>query len=37
MTARGTYNCEGEDVYLWQNTDSTYEYVPAVRWSRRIR
>lgn len=30
MTARGTYNCEGEDVYLWKNIDDTYEYVPAV-------
>ncbi len=30
MTARGTYNCSGEDVYLWENTDGSYEYVPAV-------
>ena len=29
MTARGTYNCEGEDVYLWHNIDDSYEYVPA--------
>ena len=29
MTARGTYDQEGENVYLWKNTDSTYEYVPA--------
>ena len=29
MTARGTYNQEGENVYLWQNIDDTYEYVPA--------
>ena len=29
MTARGTYNCEGENVYLWKNTDSSFEYVPA--------
>lgn len=30
MTARGTYNVEGEDVYLWKNIDNTYEYVPAL-------
>ncbi len=29
MTARGTYNVQGEDVYLWKNNDSSYEYVPA--------
>ena len=29
MTARGTYNQAGENVYLWKNTDSSYEYVPA--------
>ncbi len=29
MTARGTYHQEGENVYLWQNIDDTYEYVPA--------
>ena len=29
MKARGTYNQEGENVYLWHNTDDTYEYVPA--------
>ncbi len=29
MTARGTYNAEGEDVYLWKNINDTYEYVPA--------
>ena len=29
MTARGTYNHAGENVYLWKNTDNTYEYVPA--------
>ena len=29
MTARGTYNQEGENVYLWKNTDASYEYVPA--------
>lgn len=29
MTARGTYNQEGENVYLWKNIDDTYEYVPA--------
>lgn len=30
MTARGTYNCPGENVYLWKNADGTFEYVPAV-------
>ena len=30
MTARGTVNEEGEDVFLWKNTDGTYEYVPAI-------
>lgn len=30
MTARGTVNQEGEDVFLWKNTDGTYEYVPAL-------
>ena len=30
MTARGTYNCPGENVYLWKNADDTFEYVPAV-------
>lgn len=29
MTARGTYNQEGENVYLWKNIDNSYEYVPA--------
>lgn len=29
MTARGTYNQAGENVYLWKNTDQTFEYVPA--------
>ena len=29
MTARGTYNQEGENVYLWKNIDESYEYVPA--------
>ena len=29
MTARGTYNQKGENVYLWKNIDNTYEYVPA--------
>lgn len=28
MTKKGTYNQEGEDVFLWKNIDSTYEYVP---------
>ena len=30
MTARGTYNQKGENVYLWKNDDNTFEYVPAV-------
>ena len=30
MTARGTYNQEGENVYLYKNRDNTYEYVPAL-------
>lgn len=29
MTARGTYNVAGENVYLWKNADGSYEYVPA--------
>lgn len=29
MTARGA-KAEGEEVYLWKNTDNSYEYVPAV-------
>ena len=29
MTARGTYQQEGENVYLWKNADNTYEYIPA--------
>jgi len=37
MTARGG-KAEGQDVYLWQNEDATYEYVPAVgrfrSWSK---
>ena len=28
MTARGA-KAEGQDVYLWKNTDNTYEFVPA--------
>src|SRR5574344_558014 len=28
MTAKGAF-ATGQNVYLWQNTDSTYEYVPA--------
>jgi len=27
MSSRGTYNVQGEDVYLWKNIDGTYEYV----------
>jgi hypothetical protein len=30
MTARGTYNQSGENVYLWKNANATYEYIPAV-------
>ena len=30
MTARGTYNLSGENVYLWKNSNKTYEFVPAV-------
>lgn len=29
MTARGTYNQAGEDVYLWKDKSGNYEYVPA--------
>lgn len=29
MTARGA-KAEGQNVYLWQNNDESYEYVPAV-------
>ena len=29
MTARGA-KAEGQNVYLWKNTDNSYEYVPAV-------
>ena len=28
MTARGAYST-GQNVYLWQNEDGSYEYVPA--------
>lgn len=30
MTAKGTVNQAGENVYLYKNADNTYEYVPAV-------
>ena len=30
MTAKGTVNQEGEDVYLYKNEDNTYEYIPEV-------
>ena len=30
MTSRGTRNQAGENVYLWKNTNDTFEYVPAV-------
>ncbi len=29
MTARGA-RAEGQNVYLWQNKDESYEYVPAI-------
>lgn len=29
MTARGAY-ADGQNVYLWKNTDNSYEYIPAV-------
>ncbi len=29
MTAKGTVNQAGENVYLYKNEDNTYEYVPA--------
>ena len=29
MTARGAY-AEGQNVYMWKNTDESYEYVPKV-------
>lgn len=29
MTARGTYNQAGENVYLWKDKSGNYEYVPA--------
>lgn len=29
MTARGAY-AEGQDVYIWKNTDGSCEYVPAL-------
>ncbi|MCI8519447.1 MAG: hypothetical protein HFJ51_05180 [Clostridia bacterium] len=35
MTARGTYNVAGENVWLWKNIDGSYEYVPAVGANRR--
>ncbi len=34
MTARGTYDQEGENVYLWKNIDNSYEFVPSERWRR---
>lgn len=37
MTARGTYNQAGEDVYLWKNIDSSYEYVPAIGGAGRSK
>lgn len=30
MTARGTYNVSGENVYLWKDKNSNFEYVPAL-------
>ena len=29
MTARGTYNEPGQNIYLFKNNDNTYEFVPA--------
>lgn len=29
MTARGAY-AKGQDIYLWKNSNNTYEYVPAI-------
>lgn len=29
MTARGAI-AEGQNVYLWNNSDDTYEYIPAI-------
>lgn len=29
MTSRGAY-AKGQNVYLWQNADTSYEYIPAV-------
>ena len=29
MTSKGAY-AKGQNVYLWQNEDSSYEYIPAV-------
>ena len=29
MTARGA-KAPGENVYLWQNTDGSYEYIPTI-------
>ena len=30
MSGKGTINEEGQNVYLWKNTNGSYEYVPAV-------
>ena len=30
MTARGA-KASGQNVYLWQNLNGEYEYIPAVR------
>lgn len=37
MTARGTYNCAGQNVYLWKNIDNSYEFVPAVRRKTEVQ
>ena len=29
MTARGTYNVTGENVFLWKDKNGNYEYIPA--------
>ena len=30
MTGKGTVNQAGENVYLYKNTDNSYEYIPAI-------
>ena len=33
MTCRGAY-AKGQNVYLYKNSNNTYEFVPAIRWKR---